>query len=88
MWSHLSLALTMISAFVFLLILSSQPHLFFLLKARQEFLSVTVLDAVASRNPEDASQEAWLICTSEAACAHSMHFAASGLFLDALLQCV
>jgi len=42
MWSHLSLALT-ISSFIFLFFLSSQPHLFFLLKARQKFLSVTVL---------------------------------------------
>lgn len=43
MWSHLSLALTVISSFVFLVSLPSQPRLFFLFEGRQRCFSVTVL---------------------------------------------
>lgn len=78
MRSHLTLALTMISSLVFLFILSSQPHLFILFKARQKFLSVTVF---MEWYPENASQEARLICTSGVVCTHSRTWLDQGFSL-------
>lgn len=78
-WSHLTLALTMISSFVFLFILSSQPHLSYS-KPGKNFL---VLQCSWNGNQKARKRfsRSAAYCTSGVLCTHSRHLVGLGLFL-------